>query len=95
MLTGYKQISVREVDVSEAVAWKNNEFMFESQTIEQVMRMVARWYNVEVIYEGQKPVKKFSGGVSRFDNLSKLLQILEGTGGAHFRIEDRKVYVSD
>jgi len=88
------QLSVSPVDTYLATAWKNNEFMFESEPIENVMKMVERWYDVEIIYIGPKTHERFSGGVSRFDNISKVLEIIESTEAAHFKIEGRKIYVS-
>lgn len=76
------------------LAWKNNEFMFESEPIENVMKMVERWYNVEVVYVGKKSAEKFGGGVSRFDKVSKVLELLERTGAVKFKIEDRKIFVT-
>ena len=87
-------IQVTKVDTDLAIAWKNNEFMFENESIENIMRMVERWYNVEVIYIGARPTERFVGVVSRFDNVSKVLQLLESTGGVNFKIEGRKIYVS-
>lgn len=87
-------IQVTKVDTDLAIAWKNNEFMFENESIENIMRMVERWYNVEVVYIGARPTERFVGVVSRFDNVSKVLQLLESTGGVNFKIEGRKIYVS-
>ncbi|HMI04885.1 MAG TPA: FecR domain-containing protein [Pedobacter sp.] len=89
-----KGIKVSEADTELAVAWKNNEFMFHEQNIENIMKMVERWYNVEVIYNTEKPADTYTGSVSRFDNVSKVLQILEQSGAAHFKIEGRRIYVS-
>ncbi|MNK14787.1 fec operon regulator FecR [compost metagenome] len=88
------KLTVVETDTDLAVAWKNNEFMFESERIEDLMKMVERWYNVEVIYVGEKTTERFSGGVSRFDNISKVLNIVEATGASHFTVKGRKIYVS-
>lgn len=88
------KLSVEKVDTDLAIAWKNDDFMFKSESIEGVMRMVERWYNVEVIYVGDKTNEKFSGSVSRFDNISSLLSIIESTKAVHFKIEGRKIYVS-
>lgn len=88
------KLTVVETDTDLAVAWKNNEFMFESERIEDLMKMVERWYNVEVIYVGEKTTERFSGGVSRFDNISKVLNIVEATGASHFNVKGRKIYVS-
>ena len=88
------KLSVSDVDTDLAIAWKNNEFTFESESITTVMKMVERWYNVEVVYKGDKTSEKFSGRVSRFDNVSKVLKIVASTGYAQFKIEGRKIYVS-
>lgn len=88
------KINVSNADVSVAVAWKNDQFMFDSENIQAVMRMVERWYNVEIVYVGEITDEKFWGGVSRFDNVSKVLKSLESTGKVHFKIQGRKIYVS-
>ena len=88
------KIQVTETDTDLAVAWKNNEFVVESEHIENIMKMIERWYNVEVIYTAEKSNQRFSGKFSRFDNLSKVLEILESTGEARFDIKGRTVYVS-
>jgi len=88
------KISIYKTDPNLAVAWKNNEFVFESESIESLMKLVERWYNVEVVYIGEKTKETFSGEVSRFDNISKLLNIVESTNAAHFEIKGRKIYVS-
>ncbi len=87
-------ITLNKVDTELAVAWKNNKFMFESGDIKSIMRMVERWYNVEVIYQGEVEMDNLYGTVSRFDNVSSLLRILESAGGVHFKIVGRKIYVS-
>ncbi|SFH51113.1 FecR family protein [Pedobacter insulae] len=87
-------LTVKEIDVERAVAWKNSTFSFENEDIKSIMRNVARWYNVEVVYEGDLPAERFGGGVSRFENVSHVLRILEKTGAVHFRIEGRKIIVS-
>ncbi len=87
-------INVTKVDTDLAIAWKNNEFIFENESIESIMRMVERWYNVDVTYIGSRPTERFVGVLSRFDNVAKLLQLLESTGGVNFTIEGRKIFVS-
>ncbi|MNL29054.1 hypothetical protein D3C87_1507260 [compost metagenome] len=56
------------------------------------MRQLERWYDVDVVYQ-DKGVKTqvFSGNVSRFENASQVLSILELTGLVHFKVEGRRV----
>jgi len=76
------------------VAWKNNLFLFEDQDLGSIMRMISRWYNVEVKYTDDVMQEKFGGGLSRFDQVSKVLKSLEETGQVHFKLQDRTIYVS-
>lgn len=87
-------IKVDKADTELAIAWKNNNFVFANERIETVMKMVERWYDVKIVYEGPMPEDRFRGAVSRFDNISKVLNILESTGLVHFKIKNRSVYVS-
>lgn len=87
-------LKVEEVDAELAVAWRNNQFIFEKEDIRYIMRMISRWYNVEIVYHGELPSTTFSGGVSRFANVSEVLRPLESTGEVKFKIDGRKIIVS-
>lgn len=85
----------KTVDIETVMAWKNGLFMFNNTRLEAIMQQVQRWYDVEVVYE-KDDVKRwtFNGQISRYSNASKVLEMMEATGTVHFRIEDRKVYVT-
>ncbi len=87
-------IKLSKVDTELAVAWKSNNFIFDRLDIKEIMRIIERWYNVEVIYKEEITAGTFWGSVSRFDNVSKVLISLEATGNVHFKIEGRKIFVS-
>jgi len=86
-------IKLSPVDTDLAVAWKDNNFIFDRLDIKEIMRSVERWYNVEVIYMEEITADKLWGSVSRFDNVSKVLIALEASDKVHFKIEGRKIYV--
>jgi transmembrane sensor len=88
-----RDMRVRNVDVEEAVAWKNGILQFRSEDIRSVMRKVARWYDVDVRYEG-KISDHFSGAIYRDAEVSGLLRNMELTHTVHFRIEGRTITVS-
>lgn len=88
-------LKVTVVDPSYATAWKDGKFRFQDENIKTIMRNVARWYNVEVVYKGNMDQKNFSGVVSRFDHISELLEVLESTNTIHFKIEGRRITVMD
>jgi transmembrane sensor len=90
---GEDKIQIAQVDVEEEMAWKNNKIIFNSKPLKDIMRSVSRWYDVEVIYEGQIAEKVFTGTISRYENVSKVLKMLESTNLVHFKIEERRITV--
>lgn len=86
-------IHINKVDVEEAIAWKNGNFQFSNEGIERIMQDIARWYNIEVVYDGPVTKENFGGAISRNKPLQDVLSSLEETGGVHFKIEGRRVIV--
>jgi len=83
---------VTSVDVDEVMAWKNGRFQFNKASLQEVMRQIARWYDVEISYEGKIAPQQFGGKMQRDLNLSEVLDGL-AKSQVHFRIEGRKVVV--
>lgn len=83
-----------DIDLDEVTAWRTGKFIFgEKANIETVMRQVARWYDVDVTYQG-KITSHFGGTISRQANISELIKVLEATGHVKCRIEGRKLIIS-
>ncbi|WP_205513968.1 FecR family protein [Longitalea arenae] len=93
IVTAAEITGVQEVETSYAVAWKEGYFMFNREPIKDVMNKIARWYDVDVVYQGPVTETRFWGTVSRFAQVHDVLQLLEATGRVHFTIEGRKIYV--
>ncbi|WP_222538136.1 FecR family protein [Pedobacter polysacchareus] len=86
-------MNVNAVNTAEFLAWKNGSFMFTDENIETIMRKIARWYDVEVIYKGNLSDKVFAGSISKEEDISEVLKMLELTGTIHFKVEGRRVIV--
>jgi ferric-dicitrate binding protein FerR (iron transport regulator) len=86
-------IAVDAADMEKAVAWKNGLFEFNDDNIEMIMRQLARWYDMEVKYEGDMQDKDFTGSIPRGSNLSEVLNMLALTGILQFRIEGKYITV--
>jgi len=84
---------LKDIDVNAAVAWKNGLFEFDKVNIETIMRQVARWYDVEVVYADNNISGSFVGTIPRDVPVSQLLRLLELTEDVHFRIEGKKIVV--
>lgn len=72
-----RPMQVTNADVQEAVAWKNGLFAFTNADIRQVMRSMARWYDVDVVFAGKATEDGFTGNIPSNVPLSQFLQLLE------------------
>jgi len=87
-------LNVVDANLKEAIAWKNGYFFFRDENIESIMAKIARWYDVKVIYEANTENLNFTGNISRAENISEVLCILEKTDAAiHFKIENKTVTI--
>lgn len=77
-------------DVEQAVAWKNGVFNFQNASLNEVIRQLERWYDVEFIYT-RLPDIEFIGTVSRTAKLSSVLNALELTSNIKFKIEGKTI----
>lgn len=84
---------IKDANIEQAIAWKKGLFNFNKMDLEEAMKQLSRWYNVEVVYENGIPLKKFGGEVQRSLNLSDVLEILKLTD-VHFRIENNRIIVT-
>lgn len=86
-------ISISNADVDAAIAWKEGRFEFNGN-IKSILREIARWYDVQFIYEGAMSEKAFAATFSRQDSLKEILEKLELTGSIHFKINNKTITVS-
>lgn len=88
-----RKIITKTVNVQDAIAWKNGYFSFRREPLQSTMRKIARWYDVEVVYQGKVSNKLLSGSVLRTQKINELLSYLEIIGIAKFKIEGRRIMV--
>lgn len=92
-VTGAKNMEVSDVDVSQAVAWQQGYFLFDNESMESIMRKISRWYDVDVEYSGNIRYRKFGGRLSKYENITEILRLMEKTQVIHFRTAGRRVIV--
>lgn len=88
-----KNVKKEQVDPFYSLAWKNGNFAFDNASIQTVMDEVARWYDVEISYGDKLQGQHFSGTISRYENIDKLLKTIAFAGGVHFERKGRRIYV--
>ncbi len=81
-------------DLRQVLSWQRGMFEFSNSSVQEVMRQIERWYDVDVIYRGNIPKVQFGGVISRKTPLSELLESFEGNGLV-FSLENGKLIVAE
>jgi ferric-dicitrate binding protein FerR (iron transport regulator) len=80
-------LKITAVNTDAVIAWKNGIFSLHNQGVAEVMRQLTRWYDIEVEYKGKAPAITFWGEMSRYENLSSILDFMRESG-INFKIEN-------
>lgn len=86
---GKPGIRLSKANTAQVMAWRNGLFDFQDKSLEEVMRQLARWYDIEVVYEGRIPHIEFGGKIKRDMTLAQLLVFLEKSD-VHFSMEENR-----
>lgn len=93
VMTDAKGITISKPDLDNVLAWKEGKFRFNNTDIATIMRQVARWYDVDVIYQGTLTDDEFYGTIPKSENASQILEVLELTNKVHFEIKGKTIIV--
>ena len=91
---GDRSLRVQKVDVGMYLAWKDGKFIFEEQSLEQIMKQLQRWYEMSVFYTNEE-VKQytFSGDLKKYDDFDKIIRMLEEVSGIKISIKENCVVI--
>lgn len=91
---GCDTVGLRKVNVNYYVGWRDNQLTFQGETLEDIMRVLARWYDVGVIFEdeGLKQIE-FSGNLDRYEDIGKFFKLFELGADVEFTIDSKVIYV--
>jgi ferric-dicitrate binding protein FerR (iron transport regulator) len=92
---GDSSFKLKDVEAKNYALWKEGIFYFEEANLSTIMEKLARWYDIKVFYKNQSiQNSRFSVEMKRYEDISKILEIIELTQKVKFEIKDNVVTVS-
>ena len=77
--TGALQIA--DVKVYNSISWKEGIFSFEDMPLKEIMKVLARWYDIEVVFENEAIEKeKYTGQLRKKQSLEEILKSIKKFG---------------
>ena len=88
-------LRLTEVDVLPHVAWKDGNFIFRSESLEDIMDKLSIWYNLDVFYTNDELRGiRLSGNLFRYGDVNQLFTLFEKISDARFQVEGKSVVIS-
>lgn len=91
-----RAIRVREVNTRQYTAWKEGYFYFDDKTLEELMGELARWYDMEIVYQSNHGrMLHFSGYVQRYKDVRRILATLTEAVGIRFKVTGNRIIINN
>ena len=88
------QMAVRNVESRVYSMWRDGIIMLKGDSLESVIRMLARWYNVSYRFVQEQPAShSFTGKIDRNENLADVLNTLTLLGGPRFEFRENTIHI--
>lgn len=86
---------VKTVDTEVVTSWRSGAFVFEDQTLEQIMRTLSRWYDFNYEFADKEVAQiVFMGSIPRYGSFNEVVEIFRKMGGIRMRLKGDKVIIS-
>lgn len=86
-------ITMLPADIEQATAWKEGWFCFKSTKLQDILSEAAKWYDLEIVYQGAVPTDRFTGKIPKAASLGKFIKLLQ-LSDIKFSIEGRKMIIN-
>ncbi|MEQ6121255.1 FecR domain-containing protein [Reichenbachiella sp. MALMAid0571] len=88
------EITSKTVDPTNFIAWKSGAFYFQDKTFDGMMKVLSRWYNIDVFYENEAVRSiRFTGRFKRYDDFETVKKLIEKTDEVKFKIDNKTVII--
>ena len=92
--SGSNQINVRNVDTAFYTSWIHGKINFKDQRLDDIMKTLARWYDMDVVYENEATKElRFGCYVNRYNEITPLVKLLEQTGRVTVTVEGKTIKI--
>lgn len=88
-------VTVKRVDARKSIAWIKGKFYFDEMPLEDIMKQLARWYDIEVFFAAQELKSyEFTGLIRKDFSAERVFEIIEKTTQVKFHVKGRSVIVN-
>ncbi|MCF7568807.1 DUF4974 domain-containing protein [Sabulilitoribacter arenilitoris] len=92
--TETNKTTVAVVDVESVVSWKNGVFSFRGKNLKDIMKVLSRWYDIEVVFENKElELLKFKGVLAKNQGIEEILSIMKSGTITDYKVMDKTIII--
>ncbi|HMR18343.1 MAG TPA: FecR domain-containing protein [Sphingobacterium sp.] len=89
------KVHIRSENMDDIVAWKNGYFVFFEESLEEAMKKISRWYDLDVSFVNEQAKTLLVGGsISKYENALKVFEMIEKAGDVKITVQGRKILIN-
>lgn len=93
LLKGSNTYELGKADIDIITAWKNNQLVFKSTDVNELVKYMERWYGVNITIENGKSVQKKYTFKVKTESLTELLHLINIMTPIHYTISGKDVRI--
>ncbi len=89
-----RSLSISDKNLEPYTAWHRNRFVFEDESLGEIMETLSLWYNMDVRFQDTELADlHFTGNVSRYEDINVILKGVEATVNVQFQIRNHQIRI--
>lgn len=90
---GQHELYLADLDTERHVAWMHGRLEFDQESLDNIIRRLQYWYDVEVVFKGDVEKLKFTGSISRTETMQSVLDKLTMTQKIKYEVRERRIEI--
>jgi hypothetical protein len=91
---GNGSIQTKEVNTERYIAWTKGMFVFENEPIENILKVMSRWYNFDYEFKDENLKRqRFTLSLGRYDKVSKIFDMISISSNVKFSAKGNSITV--
>ncbi|NIK93268.1 DUF4974 domain-containing protein [Mangrovimonas sp. CR14] len=90
-----ENLAIADVDIEPEISWKEGIFSFDGKSLKDIMKVLSRWYDFDIVFENKKIMdEQFVGVLGRDQTIVDVLKSIKNYGLiTNFKIEGKLITI--
>ncbi len=89
------KITLNEIDVYYETSWRSGVFAFKEKSLAEIMKVMSRWYDMDVVFKDKSLEKKnFRGVLGKEQNIEEIMLAIKNSSSIkNYEINNKTIII--